>query len=88
MSTFKPKKDDYVECISESFTKQGVMETLSARLNTIEPGFVEIELSITKSCPNSTDLFTLERFKNGVWTTCANMQQKMKRVVGRDGVAG
>ena len=34
MSTFKPKEDDYVECISESFTKQGVMETLSARLNT------------------------------------------------------
>ena len=48
MSTFKPKKDDYVECISESFTKQGVMETLSARLNTIEPGFVEIEILYNK----------------------------------------
>ena len=48
MSTFKPKKDDYVECISESFTKQGVMETLGARLNTIEPGFVEIEILYNK----------------------------------------
>ena len=48
MSTFKPKKDDYVECISEIFTKQGVMETLGARLNTIELGFVEIETLYNK----------------------------------------
>ena len=48
MSKFKPKKDDYVECISEIFTKQGVMETLGARLNTIELGFVEIETLYNK----------------------------------------
>lgn len=45
MSLFKAKTDDYVERISDSFAKQGMMQTLGARLNTVEPGFVEIEIS-------------------------------------------
>ena len=48
MSTFKSKKDDYVERISNSFAKQGKMETLGARLNTIEPWFIEIEITYNK----------------------------------------
>jgi len=40
---FLPKTDDYAARIQESFAKQGFMATLAARLNRIEPGYVEIE---------------------------------------------
>ena len=41
---FKPSNPDYAKAVRDSFTKQGLMATLGARILTIEPGFCVIEM--------------------------------------------
>ena len=39
-----PKNPDFEECVRDSFSRQGIMELIGARLTRVEPGLVEIEL--------------------------------------------
>ena len=42
--TLIPKNPDFEECVRDSFSRQGIMELIGARLSRVEPGLVEIEL--------------------------------------------
>ena len=42
--TLIPKNPDFEECVRDSFSRQGIMELIGARLTRVEPGLVEIEL--------------------------------------------
>ncbi len=42
--TLIPKNPDFEECVRNSFSRQGIMELIGARLSRVEPGLVEIEL--------------------------------------------
>lgn len=44
-----PADTDFAARVSESFTKQGLMTTLGARLTRVEPGEIEIEMPIGPS---------------------------------------
>jgi len=41
---FEPSNPDYAKAVRDSFSKQGLMATLGARILTIEPGFCVIEM--------------------------------------------
>ncbi len=44
MQQFEPADGHYVQRIQESFTRQGLMQTLGATLVQVKPGYVEIEM--------------------------------------------
>jgi uncharacterized protein (TIGR00369 family) len=46
-SAFEPRDPDYATRVAKSFARQGLMETLGARLAAVRPGEVEIVLEVT-----------------------------------------
>lgn len=44
MSAFEPANPDFAAQVRDSFSRQGIMGLIGARLGQIEPGLVEIEL--------------------------------------------
>ncbi len=44
MTEFQPKNPDFEARVRDSFSRQGIMELIGARLTRVEPGLVEIEL--------------------------------------------
>jgi len=45
----KPKHENYKRLVEESFQKQGIMKTIGASLDKVEPGECHISLSFSKS---------------------------------------
>jgi len=44
MTVFNPRNPDYENAVQTSFSKQGVMDHIGAKLVKVEPGFCEIEM--------------------------------------------
>jgi uncharacterized protein (TIGR00369 family) len=55
MKIHKPIDPDYTNRVRTSFKRQGVMETIGAKIITIEPGVVEIDFPYSKSLTQQHD---------------------------------
>ena len=54
---FVPANPEYARVVAESFDRQGMMRVLGARLGSIEPGHVEIELPFSDAVGQQQGMF-------------------------------
>ncbi len=54
---FEPRDPDFEQRVRESFSRQGLMATFAARLETIEPGEVEIRVPFSTGLTQQDDFF-------------------------------
>lgn len=57
MSDFTPSNPDYARVVHESFSKQGLMSTLGARIVTLEPGYCVIEMPYSAAVSQQQGFF-------------------------------
>lgn len=57
MQKFDPVDENYHQRIRDSFSRQGLMKTLGATLENVEPGFVEIVMSFSDSLSQQHGFF-------------------------------
>lgn len=57
MQKFEPVDDNYHDRISDSFARQGLMETLGATLESVQPGLVEIAMPFSNSLSQQHGFF-------------------------------
>ena len=55
--TYTVRNPDYAEVVRDSFSRQGVLELLGARITRIEPGEVEIEVPFRREITQQQGLF-------------------------------
>jgi acyl-coenzyme A thioesterase PaaI-like protein len=77
-SGFEPRDPDYERRVLGSFARQGLLATFAARLETIEPGMVEIHV------PFSTGLTQQDNFFHaGSFMPASGSPHSITRVVMR-----
>ena len=57
MEQFEPQDPLYADRVRESFARQGLMRTMAAKLTTVRPGYVEIELPFSEELSQQHGFF-------------------------------